>query len=69
MTRHIISIDDIRLEPLTQMIASAYGKGQAKRLELHYDIQNEKLTFRVSSHEQESVFELFDEAIEAYNEI
>jgi len=67
--RHTIALDDVRREPLTQLIASTYGKGQNKRLELHYDIQNEKLTFRVSNHKEEFVFDLLDEAVNAYNEI
>jgi hypothetical protein len=72
MARHVITVDEIRIEPLTQLIASAYGKGQAKRLMLHYDIANEKLTFRVfflNDGPREYVYDLLDEAVDMYNEV
>lgn len=65
---HTVTKQEINAHKVVTMIASSFGKGDNKRLNLRYDCGRKRLTFEVVTLSSTQVCATLEEAVAYYNE-
>lgn len=66
-----ITVTDIRLQTVNQILATSHGEGTGKDLVFRYDVGRKRLYWVVREfmgEMRESTFDTLEEAVDAYND-